>query len=154
MADNGFTTPPPGAELDARPSDRVALQTVNTLLEAALRADWALFESRLSMDSDEGCELAHEAACAWSSCDDALAELRGMSGIDARIDLAASYFADEMPPALPDRTRISIRSAELFECSRAARKEDVDLGAIIETSACLLHAYGANLALMSLRPAA
>ncbi|AXT36285.1 hypothetical protein D1820_15590 [Phaeobacter sp. LSS9] len=152
MADKGLTTLPSAAKLEA--SDRVALQTANGLFEVALRADWKLHASRLSQDNAEGAELAHEAACAWASCTEALQELGLMTDVDDRIVIAARHLQAMLPPYMPEVSDIRTRSVTLLQDAKPMWKHDPELAETLQQTGCLLHVHAANLELMSVRKAA
>ncbi|MGR3503936.1 hypothetical protein [Pseudaestuariivita sp.] len=152
MAEKVTTTLSGSAKLEA--SDRVALKTANGLFEVALRADWELHASRLSQDNAEGADLAHEAACAWASCAEALQDLELMTDVDDRIVVAGHHLQAMLPPAMPEVSDIRMRSATLLQDTKPVWKQDLELAEILQQTGCLLHVHAANLELMSVRKAA
>lgn len=132
--------------------DRSALRNVNRLFQSAMRADWKLHAAKLSPLKAPGDQLAHEAACAWGHCAEALQELKQMPAVDETIVRAAIDLEAVMPPDLPDLADIGIRSAMLFQTAKPFRKQDPELADLMQETGCLLQVHVANLQLMSIRP--
>jgi len=120
----------------------------------ALHADWQVHEQRNLSWSQEGPDLKHRAAVAWSESINALTAVVELEGADEDLKSASRSWLKIVAGGFPDSLDIMRCGSAILTMCNGHRSTRPDLAALLQEAYALTDAYRANLALMSMHRAA